>query len=323
MRFSRHLPLLAGLIGTPSLPVFADLDNSYVAAPCSQPPVIDGKIDSIWNSAVWDSIRYTWIGPAVPASDFSGRYKVLWSTDRLHLLVEITDDSLSDRHADPLQSWWNDDALEIFLDENRDGGDHQFNFSAWAYHISRFFDAVDYGPDEQPHLFNDHFKVALGRSGNVWTWELEMAVYGSAYSLEGPNTSLSLHAGKEMGFTLAYCDNDGRLSRDNFFGSVNTPQHLANEGYLNADGFGRLVLGEDTSTGSSKRSSPAVSPWKAQAGGITVTSSRWLRLRSLSGKEVRRWRAQPGITYGHDLAPGSYLVDDPSAVGVGVFLKPH
>jgi hypothetical protein len=217
--------------------------NNYDAPQATVAPVIDGTMDSPWSMAPWDSINHTWLGGTVPnAADFSGRYKILWDSNRIYLLIEVTDDSLSDDHPDPLDNYWNDDCIEIFVDENHNGGDHQANYSAFAYHVSTTFDVVDYGDDNQAHLFNDHITTARKKSGNTYLWEMSLKVFGENYSFAGPNSPLSLAMGKILGFTLAYCDNDAGDTRESFIGSVDTQGHIDNLGYQDASVFGTLHL---------------------------------------------------------------------------------
>ena len=54
---------------------------------------------------------------------------------------------------------------------------------------------------------------------------------------------VKLVAGKLMGFTPSYIDNDGR-GREHFMSSVDTEGHQKNQGYLNADAFGSIMLVE-------------------------------------------------------------------------------
>lgn len=297
-------------------------NNTYVAGHTSTPPVIDGLADAIWDKAAWDSINVNWIGPKPTATDFAGRYKVLWDSARVYLLVEIQDDSLSDVYPDPLDHYWDDDAVEIFLDENHDGGDHQNNFSAWAYHIGTKFDAVDYGTDGQPHLFNDHFQVKRTSVGHKYLWELSMSVYGADYKMGGANHPLRLASGKTMGFSIAYCDNDGGSSRKHFVGSVNTPGHLANQGYLNADCFGTLILNAD-STSNLKRSR---GPARASILQCRPDAFRWREtsmpeVRRPDGRAVSVRPAGPDGWMGQELASGGYLVSSSVGGDPGIFRK--
>ena len=58
------------------------------------------------------------------------------------------------------------------------------------------------------------------------------------------NTPLKLTPNKEVGFALAYCDNDGSEERENFIGSVFVPGEDKNQGYKNADIFETIILTE-------------------------------------------------------------------------------
>ncbi|MEO0975195.1 MAG: sugar-binding protein, partial [Pseudomonadota bacterium] len=110
-------------------------------------PTIDGvPDDKAWAQAPWYPIDSLILGAPPTADDFSGRYRAVWDIDFLYLLAEITDDVLVDAHANPLDSYWNDDTLEIFVDEDASGGNHQFNHSAFAYHIGLDNQVVDIGP---------------------------------------------------------------------------------------------------------------------------------------------------------------------------------
>ena len=53
-----------------------------------------------------------------------------------------------------------------------------------------------------------------------------------------------LYAGKIMGFTPSYIDDDGNGGREHFMSAVYTDGHNTNQGYINADSFGSLMLVE-------------------------------------------------------------------------------
>ncbi|MGC8804091.1 MAG: sugar-binding protein, partial [Bacteroidales bacterium] len=110
------------------------------------PVVIDGvDNDSCWSLAQWHNIDKVWIpyNATVDENDFKGAYKVAWDSNYLYLLVKIVDDSLADYFSNPLSNWWNDDCVEIFLDEDRSKGYHECSYNAFAYHVSIFYDAID------------------------------------------------------------------------------------------------------------------------------------------------------------------------------------
>ncbi|HNM25762.1 MAG TPA: sugar-binding protein, partial [Saprospiraceae bacterium] len=107
-------------------------------------PVIDGKgDDAVWEMSEWLPLDQVWIGKDLSADDFNGRYKLAWDENNLYVLAEITDDTLIDIHPDGLDHYWDDDCLEIFIDEDASGGNHQYNYNAFAYHIALDGKVVD------------------------------------------------------------------------------------------------------------------------------------------------------------------------------------
>ena len=219
--------------------------NSYVAPRAQTAPEIDGTIDAVWEQAAWAPINVFWLGtqPNPTADDYTGQYKALWDENYLYLLFDITDERLYDHTRDPLSNYWEDDTVEIFIDENKNGGPHQSNTSAWAYHISSYGDVVDY-TTSGPHLLNDHIDVRLVSMGDKHVWEMRVRIYGEDYADDQANTPLILTAGKELGFSASYIDNDGNPQRESMMGSVDTPGHRNNQGYLDASVFGSLRLAE-------------------------------------------------------------------------------
>ncbi|TDQ29270.1 sugar-binding protein [Zeaxanthinibacter enoshimensis] len=209
------------------------------------PPELDGIADDpCWEKGQWHLLDQNWKGDTFSPDDFQGRYKLSWSTNSLHLLVEIIDDSLFDKQADPLKLWWDDDSVEIFLDEDNSGGLHQYSHNAFAYHVALDGNVVDVGPSRKPRLYNDHLKVARRTVGKKSTWEMSVALFPDTYNDDQSQTRVQLYKDKRIGFALAYCDNDGSKERENFIGSVFVPGDNKNTGWINADIFGTLVLVE-------------------------------------------------------------------------------
>lgn len=208
-------------------------------------PAIDGKAsDNCWNIAKWHALDQNWLGNAYTHEDFNGRYKLSWDEDALYILVEITDDILYDQYQDPLKLWWDDDCVEVFIDEDNSGGEHQFNHSAFAYHIALDGNVVDMGADKQPRLYNEHMVSKKFTEDNTSIWEIAVKLYDDTFMDGKENTSKRLYKNKKVGFALAYCDNDGSRERENFIGSVFVPGEDKNQGWINADIFGTLVLKE-------------------------------------------------------------------------------
>jgi hypothetical protein len=240
-------------------------------------PEIDGNpADDCWQSAAWDPISQVWIpwGGSMDSADFYGRYKVLWSSasNLVYVLAEITDDIFVDGYvfkSSPQNNNYPDfDVLEAFLDENASKGKHVFDGTgqtgidwgynaenAWSYHImannppdgdtvstKNVCDIAGTNwSDEWIVNYKDHFpEFALFRQGNHYYWEFSLKVFNEDYNPGDPSeeSRTMLHAGKIMGLSFAYCDNDeAGTARDNFIGSVWVPEERYNDHWMNADFF--------------------------------------------------------------------------------------
>ncbi len=207
-------------------------------------PVINGLADdAIWQTAQWLPLDQVWLGAPPTPADFSGRYKLAWDENNLYILAEITDDSLTDTHADGLVRYWDDDCLEIFLDEDASGGIHQYNYNAFAYHVALDGRVVDVEPDQSRAYYNDHCTTRRTTSGKTTIWEVAVTVFdGNKFVYGGENVPKSLRTGKRMGFALAYCDNDRSVERENFIGNVVVEGQDKDKGWIDAGIFGLLTL---------------------------------------------------------------------------------
>jgi hypothetical protein len=269
---------------------------NHVAYKASMAPTIDGVAsENCWTEATWYPIDQVWIpwGTTVSSSDFSGRFKITWTDDKLYILAEITDDLLSDDHASATDQYWEDDCLEVFIDEDDSGGDHEANFNAWAYHVSTSYDAVDLNENGWAQTFNDHVDVVITNDGNVYTWELAIDIYDDTYDNGGSNTPVTLVVDKVMGLSLAYCDNDEGNGRENFIGSTEVTQSRHNHHWQDATDFGMLTLAQNpnTSTESISISELKVFPNPVQSGEIlTITSEDGLEeitVYNITGSKVK------------------------------------
>ncbi|NRD19715.1 sugar-binding protein [Winogradskyella eckloniae] len=209
-------------------------------------PTIDGIAnETIWKNSNWLPLDQTWLGNAYTPEDFSGRYKLAWTEDALYLLAETTDDKLVDNNVDPLTAWWDDDCLEIFVDEDNSGGEHQFNHNAFAYHIALDGNVVDMSTDKTGKLYNSHIESKRVTIDNTTTWEVKISLYNDLYNDHADNTPITLHTNKLIGFALAYCDNDYSIERENFIGSLHVEGTDKNKGWIDANIFGTLKLIND------------------------------------------------------------------------------
>lgn len=211
----------------------------------NQEIIIDGIAnESVWEEQEWHPIDQLWLGDTYSADDFSGRYKLVWDPSGLYLLAEITDDVLLDNYEDPLTKWWDEDCLEIFIDENNSGGDHQFNHSAFAYHVDLKGNVVDMTPNQTGKLYNSHVLSERVSTGNTTLWEVKILLYDDTYVDDSKQQPQQLSSGKKIGFALAYCDNDSSEHRENFIGSSNHPGFKQDLGWKDASVFGTLILKE-------------------------------------------------------------------------------
>lgn len=237
---------------------------TYQAPYIKKAPRIDGvPADSVWIKAPWREMPYLITGSSPEnKQDLSARYKVVWTKRHLYILAEISDDILMDSNPNPLHHYWDDDALEIFIDEDNSGGGHLFSYNAFAYHVALDNQAVDMGPflteaDKKAEkanvrTFPKHIRSQWKRSQtepHKIYWEVELAVYPDNYKdiydkKEKPVKPVRLSGGKKMGFMMSYCDSDGPNGRDHFIGDIDIPAVNGdkNRGYITADVFGVLEL---------------------------------------------------------------------------------
>ncbi|MBF7073047.1 CBM9 family sugar-binding protein [Glaciecola sp. MH2013] len=214
--------------------------------------VIDAKaLESAWQKASWRALDQVLIGENLSEDDFNGRYKLLWDSEALYLLVELQDDVLADSHPDPLVNYWDDDCVEVFIDEDASGGDHQFNYNAFAYHVGLDRHVSDMGPtatssESVIQTYNDHIQSQWSRAldTHTITWELKISIFDDSFLPNSDAKPQVLKQHKEMGFMLAYCDADGKGSREHFIGSypiegINGDKNL---GYKTADVFEKVQL---------------------------------------------------------------------------------
>ena len=219
-------------------------DGNHEARYTKAKPVIDGLgNEACWESATWYKMDHRWLGEEFDSLDFQGRFKLAWNENQLFLLVEVIDDSLIDIYPSWDDNWWNDDCVEIFIDENNSDGNHQFNHNAFAYHVLLDYNVVDLGPDQKPHLYNNHVETKRTNDGNSYTWEFAINVFKDTY-VDGKenNEKVKLVEKKELGFMLAYCDNDRSKTRENFVGSLPIEGEEKDRGWIDAGVFGTLRL---------------------------------------------------------------------------------
>jgi hypothetical protein len=218
--------------------------SSYNAPYAKTAPKVDGIANEvIWGMAQWQILDKHWLGPEFSKEDFQGRFKGVWTKSKLYLMAEIVDDILIDSHQNPLTQYWDDDCLEIFIDEDFSGGEHQYNHNAFAYHMSLDNQAIDIGTNKLAQSYSHHVESRWKQQGEKLIWEVSFDIYTDEYKDNSPdNKPVELFAGKIIGLMVAYCDNDGSKLRENFIGSESAGGGSPDRGWKDAGMFGKLLL---------------------------------------------------------------------------------
>ncbi len=267
------IPLFSGIALSSPLRVVVQ-DDTVKVLDVSSPPLIDGKgDDACWQTTKWQAIDQVWMPYLVhiDSSDYWGRYKIVWSSQQnlLYFLVETVDDVAVDGYVKGAGDYYEFDIVEVFIDEDKSGGKHVLDGggqlwgtnaeNAFSYHIYAKFpkeneittqkNVMDIaGSNWQTVDYASHFpEFALRKVGSLYTREFSLIVYNDTYNNANPTASrVQLQAGKIMGLSLAYCDNDdpneSPKRRDNFFGSVWVSHADSNNHWIDASDFGTAQL---------------------------------------------------------------------------------
>lgn len=98
-----------------SLAAFAKSENVEkkvkIAEAAYGTPVIDGKIDN-----VWDSTNYNVLDNVLGGDNtfYKGWFKVLWDDNNIYILAKVYSEQFSNMDSSP----WENDSVEFFIDEN-------------------------------------------------------------------------------------------------------------------------------------------------------------------------------------------------------------
>jgi hypothetical protein len=222
----------------------AQKNGDFVAHKATTKVQIDGCVkEAAWNTATWYDMNYLWIGSPPKSTDYDGRFKITWDENYLYLLVHIKDDYLHPTLKDGIENYWKGDYVEIFIDEDQSGGNHQYNLQAFAYHVSTDGHSIDKNTTRETVFFDNHIHVARSQEGNTYVWEMAVKLYDKQFDENATNNSpVKIHHQKRIGFSIAYGDNDGDQERENFMGSKEHHGINNDYGYINADVFGSILF---------------------------------------------------------------------------------
>ncbi len=186
-----------------------------------QPLVIDGEVDGIWADA---STQY--FVPLDDPANASGSWQVLYDSENLYVIIDMTDDSLQNDSA----SSWQDDSVELYFDGGNtkvntplSGDDHQYTFG-WT---------TDDIQGTNIDGYTEGIEHAQVDTDTGWRIEIKLPWL----SLQGAEPQ----AGDLIGIDCYYNDDDdGGDSRENKLLSFSTV-----EGWNDASQWGTAILAAD------------------------------------------------------------------------------
>jgi endo-1,4-beta-xylanase len=176
-------------------------------------PVIDGQIDSIWNSANEIDINtYT-----ANTSGATAVTKTLWDSNFLYVLTVVTDDNLQAVSAFPYEQ----DSVEIFIDENMER-------------------STSYGEEDVQYRINFENMVTVNGGPSDAVYMSATTTTGTGYIVEIaiPYNDGEKVSGQAIGFDIQVNDDQGSGARD----SMTNWCDLSGNGWKNTSKFGTLIL---------------------------------------------------------------------------------
>jgi hypothetical protein len=156
-------------------------------------PDIDAVIDKIWENAESRSIDNLVLGSRDSSDDITGSFRLLWDSDFLYILTEVTDDVK--RHTG--EPGHNNDSIEIYIDYDNsksdfyDDNDFQFRYEWSASKVT-----VPIGKSLE--------NIPAAQTDTASGYIMEMALPWRSLGGEAP-------AGNYLGIELHINDNDTRL----------------------------------------------------------------------------------------------------------------
>jgi hypothetical protein len=169
-------------------------------------PVLDGRIDEVWFFSTEQTMENT-IADNPPSSptDCSGTWRALWNWESLYVLVEVTDESLTNDSGGGGNKW-NDDSVEVYVDGDNSkatsmgADDHQYTFW-WGNEVYEEPSAYAHGA---PSIVGIEYAVATTDDGYLLEIKLPwMSIMGE------PPTPDQL-----IGFDVWINDDDDGSGRD-------------------------------------------------------------------------------------------------------------
>ncbi len=205
----------------------ADNDNPPCTAPIisytSIAPTIDGTIDNVWATTPAMNINNVTIGSL--ASDYSGKWRALTDNNNLYILVEVND---AYKYNDSGTDWWNDDAVEIFLDGDNSKGSSYDGINDFQLGF-RYDDntTIHVGNNSVNRTTGIQFNIASTASGYICEVKIPWSTIGTTPAI-----------GKQIGFDVGIDDDDNGGDRDSQYASFATTDNA----WSNPSVFGSVYI---------------------------------------------------------------------------------
>jgi hypothetical protein len=112
----KFLPGLSGILLSLTSITYS---YSQCQIPTASAPTVDNTIEAIWSSTTAHNINMPMASTSTPTG-FSAQWRSLYTTSNLYFLFEVTKTgSLYNQNGG---NWWNDDAVEVYLDGDHSAG---------------------------------------------------------------------------------------------------------------------------------------------------------------------------------------------------------
>jgi hypothetical protein len=166
----------------------------------TRPVVIDGRADDLWSESREYKIGNMIYLPPSNDEDFSASYKAMWDEKNLYVLVDVTDDSLT--NDSDSEMWYFDDCVEFFIDADNSKSDSYGDNDA-QYHFD--WDKNNPTMSQFQHGRLDGIEFAMITTENGYRTEIKFP-----WSTLGVEPS----AGKKIGLDVHVNDDDDGGDRD-------------------------------------------------------------------------------------------------------------
>ncbi len=212
------------VIEIPVSGIGANLSSPFVFV--NTPPVIDGTVDNLWDTISHYRLANSYNNIS---HDIEAKFKGVWDTDSLYLLVQVLDDSLRYGEADIAD----DDNLELFLDFNNSKGE---SYDSDDYMIRFSYNTATPTFVSGGVIIDYNFSQAVPEANTL--------VYELAIPWDNA-TTVTPGAGNEIGIDFNIKDNDGTGLEDSISWNSTSGDRIENPSF-----FGIVVLldgnGNDT-----------------------------------------------------------------------------